>query len=575
MHLSYLDIGIIIAYLILSLLIGLYYTRQAEKSTEDYFLGGRKISWWLAGTSMVATTFAADTPLLITELVANQGISGNWVWWNGLIGGMVATFFFAKLWHKANILTDVELTETRYSGKPAMFLRGFKAIYLGVLMNGIIIAWVNVALGAILTVFLEIPSEHLLYYYALAMLLVVVYTSLSGLTGVTVTDAVQFVIAMGGCIILAYLVVSSPKIGGLSGLAQKIPAESLQFFPSLSWSETAGSLGKNITLGFATFLSFVAVQWWASWYPGAEPGGGGYIAQRMMSTPKPQDALKATLLFQFAHHALRPWAWILVGLSSLILYPELSVQDKKLGYVMAMKEFLPDGLKGLLLVAFLAAYMSTIATQFNWGCSYVINDFYQRFVAPKATEKQLISASRVATFILMGISLLITSYIGTLEDAFKFMIKASAGLGGVLILRWYWWRINAWSEITATITPIIVMGILTQFKIPEPYPLFIITCITTFAWILVTYLTTPTAFETLALFCKKVQPTGFWQPIYTKLGEKQPDGNFGTLFFGVFSGIFFIYGFLFFLGAVLLGQTWWVYAIVCILGFLGLRKTLK
>jgi len=585
MHLALLDWAIIIAYLLLSLIIGLYYTRQAEKSTKDYFLGGRQISWWLAGTSMVATTFAADTPLLITELVATQGISGNWLWWNGLIGGMVATFFFARYWHKANILTDVELTELRYAGKEASWLRGFKAIYLGIFMNGVIIAWVNVALGAILHIFLGIPKEHLLYYYALAMLFVVVYTSLSGLTGVAVTDAVQFVIAMTGCIILAYLVVSSEKIGGLQGLVKKLPSESLQFFPQIT-TNTVAQGAATLGISLATFFSFVAVQWWASWYPGSEPGGGGYIAQRMMSTPKPQDAVKATLLFQLAHHALRPWAWILVGLASIVLYPELSAEDKKLGYVMAMKEFLPDGLRGMLLVAFLAAYMSTIATQFNWGCSYVINDFYQRFIHPTASQKQLIQASRLTTLLLMIVGLVITSRLTTMEGAFKFMIAASAGLGGVLILRWYWWRINAWSEITATLVPFIVLPFASKnFAMPylpnfhlgltEPYDFFFIVGITTVAWVLVTFLTAPTDDKTLERFVTQIEPTWGWQVVYKRLGRQAPPAKFGMLFGAVLSGMCLIYGFLFLVGALLLGQTWWVYALMFLSGLISMSFVLR
>jgi Na+/proline symporter len=596
--LSYLDWSIILAYLLLSLLIGLYYTKQAEKSTQDYFLGGRQISWWLAGLSMVATTFAADTPLLITEIVAMQGISGNWLWWNGLIGGMVATFFFAKYWHKANILTDVELTELRYAGKEAGFLRGFKAIYLGVFMNGVIIAWVNVALGSILHIFLGIPKEELLYYYMFAMGFVVVYTSLSGLTGVAVTDAIQFVLAMTGCIILAYLVIASPKIGGLQGLVQKLPAETLEFFPRFSSGEAVGKGVQALGISVATFFSFVAVQWWASWYPGAEPGGGGYVAQRMMSTPKPQDAVKATLLFQLAHHALRPWAWILVGLAAIVLYPELSAEDKKLGYVMAMKEFLPDGLRGMLIVAFLAAYMSTIATQFNWGGSYVINDFYQRFVNPTASQKQLVNASKITTVLLMLVGLVITSFLSTLEGAFQFMISASAGLGGVLILRWYWWRINVWSEITATVAPFVflplVMPIYTDkilktsyylygfhLNLPEPYGFFFIVACTTISWVVVTFLTPPTDSQTLINFVQKINPTIGWKPIYQKMTLENnttkhiPASNLGILLLAVLSGMCLIYGLLFLTGALLLGKTWWVFATIFGLGLVGMNFVLK
>jgi len=426
MELQTLDWIIIAIFLVLILGIGLSYTRQAGKNVENFFLGGRKLPWWLAGTSMVATTFAADTPLLVTELVAKNGVSGNWLWWNGLIGGMLATFFFAHFWRKANIVTDVELSELRYSGKPAAFLRGFKAVYLGIFLNSVVIAWVNVALGALLHVFFGIPESQLIFYLAGAMFLVMIYSSLSGLLGVVITDFIQFFIAMTGCIVLAVLVVNSEQIGGISGLQEKLPAATFQFFPSIEFStqsivETSQVLG----ISLATFFAFVGVQWWASWYPGAEPGGGGYVAQRMMSAKNEEHAVKATLFFQIAHYALRPWPWIMVGLCALVLYPDLGVSDKKLGYALAMQEFLPTGLKGLLLVAFFAAYMSTISTQLNWGT---------RFFRPDANQKELVMASRVNTFLLMLVALVVTAQIETLEAAFKFMIGCGAGLGAVVLV---------------------------------------------------------------------------------------------------------------------------------------------
>ncbi|MFY7786224.1 MAG: sodium:solute symporter family transporter, partial [Thermoflexibacteraceae bacterium] len=357
------------------------------------------------------------------------------------IGGILTALFFAHLWRKANIVTDVELIEKRYSGKEAAVLRGFKAIYMGVFLNSVVIAWVNVALGALLKVFFDIPDEQLLWYIAGAMLFVAIYSSLSGLIGVAVTDAVQFWIAMIGCTVLAVIVVNSEQVGGISGLKAKLPAWSLDFFPTISSAE---GTAQSLSIGVATFLAYIGFQWWASWYPGAEPGGGGYVVQRMMSVPTEEDAQKATLFFQVAHYCLRPWVWIMVGLCCIILYPDLPEQNKKLGYVMAIKDFLPAGLKGLLLVAFLAAYMSTIATQLNWGTSYLINDFYKRFITPQATEKQLVGSSRIGTFVIMLAALFVTAQLSTMEGAFKFMIECGAGLGLVLILRWYWWRINAW-----------------------------------------------------------------------------------------------------------------------------------
>jgi SSS family solute:Na+ symporter len=570
MTLHWIDWTVIILYLIFSLLIGLYYAKQAGKNTESYFLGGRNLSWSLAGVSMVATTFAADTPLLVTELVVKNGISGNWLWWNAVIGGILTTFFFANLWQRANIITDVELIEKRYSGKPAAYLRGFKALYMGIFLNSVIIAWVNIALAAIIKVFFNIPDEQVLIYVGAAMLLTAIYSSISGLLGVAVTDAFQFVIAMTGCIVLAYVVVNSEQIGGIAGLQAKLPAASLSFFPQIgSVSEGVGTTVKALTISFATFISYIGFQWWASWYPGAEPGGGGYVVQRMMSTRTEKDAVKATLFFQIAHYCLRPWAWILVGLCVVVLYPELPEKDKKLGYIMAIKDFMPTGLRGLLLVAFLAAYMSTIATQLNWGTSYLINDVYKRFIKPQATEKQFILISRIATFALMLVSLLVSTQLSTMEGAFKFMIECGAGLGLVLIMRWFWWRINAWSEIAATLAPFIPFGIITYTNaagisnILFPHSFFITVIFTTLAWFLVTLLTKPTDQQTLESFYRLIRPSGFWQPIQESTGESSTKRNTTPLFAAWFLGITLVYSTLFFIGKVIFMD--WNIAISCFL----------
>ncbi len=573
---SYLDISIIVVYLLISLILGLYFTKSASTNTATFFLGGRNLPWWLAGTSMVATTFAADTPLLVTELVATKGISGNWLWWNGMLGGMIAVFLFAKYWRRAEIITDVELVEIRYSGKEASFLRGFKAIYLGVLMNGVIMAWVNVALGDLMRVFFDLPADTIIYYLAAAMFLVVIYSALSGLTGVAVTDFVQFWLAMVGTVVLAYLVLQSDKIGGLVGLQQKLPASTLSFFPQIDTYTQGVITGVQLfSISLATFFSYIAIQWWASWYPGSEPGGGGYIAQRMMSVKTEGDAIKATLFFQIAHYTLRPWAWILVGLCTLILYPDLPEKDKKLGYVMAMKDFLPDGLKGLLLVSFLAAYMSTISTQLNWGTSYVINDFYARFIEPKASQKQLVNASRWATLLMMFVALLITTQIKTLNQAFEFMINASAGLGGVLMLRWYWWRINAWSEITATISPFVWLFLVSFLDLPKPYDFLLIVSLTTLSWILVTFLTKPTDKQTLINFYARVRPQGFWKPFET---EKSVQNN--HLLYAIlasFSATLLGYSILFSIGYLLFPMEYnvWIWVSMAVVGFILLRYFAK
>lgn len=563
MALATIDWVVIIGFLLLIVGIGLSYTGKAGKNMESFFLGGRNLPWWIAGTSMVATTFAADTPLLITELVAKDGISGNWLWWNGLIGGILTTFFFAKLWRRANIVTDVEFTELRYTGKPAAFLRGFKAIYLGMFLNAVIIAWVNLALMALIEVFFNVPKENLLGYVAIAMIIVALYSSLSGLLGVAITDFIQFIIAMTGCITLAVIVVNSEKIGGISGLQAKLPEDVFNFFPNFSFfgEASVADTAKVYTIGFASFFAFVGMQWWASWYPGAEPGGGGYVAQRMMSAKSESDATKATLLFQIAHHALRPWPWIIVALCAIVLYPELPEADKKLGYVMAMKEFLPDGLKGLLLVAFFAAYMSTISTQLNWGSSYLINDFYNRFMEPEANQRQLVRASRVATVLMMLIGLLVTSQIQTLEKAFIFMIDCGAGLGMVLILRWYWWRINAWSEIAATLTPFIPFSIITYYNsaypddaIGFPYGFFITVGFTTVAWLAVTFLTAPTETSILNKFYQRIEPEGAWDIVRNRLGMPKKPSELPSLFLKWLAGIALVYSFLFFAGKVIFGD---------------------
>ncbi len=580
MALHWIDWLLIISFLVLSFGIGLFYTKDAGESTENYFLGGRKLPWWLAGTSMVATTFAADTPLLVTELVVKNGISGNWLWWNGVIGGILTALFFAHLWRKANIVTDVELIEKRYSGKEAAVLRGFKAIYMGVFLNSVVIAWVNVALGALLKVFFDIPDEQLLWYIAGAMLFVAIYSSLSGLIGVAVTDAVQFWIAMIGCTVLAVVVVNSEQVGGISGLKAKLPAWSLDFFPTISSAE---GTAQSLSIGVATFLAYIGFQWWASWYPGAEPGGGGYVVQRMMSVPTEEDAQKATLFFQVAHYCLRPWVWIMVGLCCIILYPDLPEQDKKLGYVMAIKDFLPAGLKGLLLVAFLAAYMSTIATQLNWGTSYLINDFYKRFITPQATEKQLVSSSRIGTFVIMLAALFVTAQLSTMEEAFKFMIECGAGLGLVLILRWYWWRINAWSEIAATLAPFIAFGAITYLNYLQitnlqfPNSFFITTIFTTVVWVAVTFLTPPTANKTLVEFYQQVRPEGFWQPIQSQLQLPKTPSRLPKLFVAWALGIALVYSMLFALGKLIFME--WSSALVwlalVVVSMLGLGQLLR
>ena len=551
-----IDWILVVLYFVFSAAIGVYFTKRAGKNIQEFFLSGRNLPWWLAGTSMVATTFAADTPLAVTELVAKNGIAGNWLWWNFVFGGMLTVFFFARLWRRAGIMTDVEFVEIRYSGKPAAFLRGFRSLYLGLFINCVIMGWVNLAMAAILEGMFDIPAGQVIWYVAAALLVTAVYSALSGLWGVAVTDAFQFVLAMTGTIILAFVVLDLPEVGGIAGLTEKLPSWALRFTPVIGQSG-AGEAGGALALTVGAFLAFVGVQWWASWYPGAEPGGGGYIAQRMMSAKDEKHSLFATLWFTVAHYCIRPWPWIIVALATLVLYPELSPEEKRLGYVYAMRDYLPAGLKGMLVASFFAAYMSTIATQLNWGTSYVINDFYKRFVRASAGESQLVRVSRISTIVIMALSLIVTMMLDTISGAWTFIIEAGAGLGLVLILRWFWWRINAWSEIAAMVTPLLVYGgfrVFTNIEFPES--LFWIVGITTVVWLAVTFITKPVDEAKLKDFYRRVHPGGKgWKKISDKLPEVQSDSHYATMFINWLSGIVLVYMMLFGVGKLILGQT--------------------
>ncbi|MBI4427822.1 MAG: Na+:solute symporter [Ignavibacteriales bacterium] len=550
-----IDWLIVAAYFVASAAVGVYYTKRAGSNIQEFFLSGRNLPWWLAGTSMVATTFAADTPLAVTELVAKNGIAGNWIWWNFVFGGMLTVFFFSRLWRRAGIMTDVEFVELRYSGKAAAFLRGFRSLYLGIFMNCVIMGWVNLAMASILEGMFGIPRDQVLLYVALALVLTAVYSALSGLWGVAVTDAFQFVLAMTGTIILAFVVLGLPQIGGISGMTEKLPQWTLQLLPTVGGEGPSASVGGALAMTVAAFLAFVGIQWWSAWYPGAEPGGGGYIAQRMMSAKDEKHSLFATLWFTVAHYCIRPWPWILVGLATLILYPDLGPAEKRLGYVYAMRDYLPAGLKGMLVASFFAAYMSTIATQLNWGTSYVINDFYKRFIRPQAEEKNLVFVSRVTTLVVMVCSVVLTLILDTISGAWAFIIEAGAGLGLVLILRWFWWRVNAWSEITAMVTPLFVYAVIKAQGIEFPVSLFYIVGVTTLAWLAVTFLTRPTETETLKNFYRRVHPGGIgWGPMKELLPEIQGDSGYARLFVDWLAGIVLVYAMLFGIGKLILGD---------------------
>lgn len=547
-----LDYLIILVYFIISIGIAVYYSRRAGKSTDEFFLSGRNLPWYLAGLSMVATTFAADTPLAVTELVAKNGIAGNWVWWNFAFGGLLTVFFFARLWRRAGIMTEAEFAEIRYSGKPARFLRGFRALYLGFFMNLIIMGWVNKAMTSILIGMFGIPESEVLIYVFGCMLLVAVYSAMSGLWGVVVTDAFQFILAMTGCIILAVIVVNSPEIGGITGMQEKLPPFVFDFFPAIN---DVQSLGGAFALTVASFLAYIGIIWWASWYPGAEPGGGGYVAQRMMSAKDEKHSVFATLFFQIAHYAIRPWPWVLVGIAALILYPELGVNEKGMGYIYAMNDFLPVGLKGLLVAAFFAAYMSTIATQLNWGTSYIINDFYRRFIKQGKSEKYYVGASRITTIILMIISVIVTMFITRISGAWTFIMEAGAGVGLVLILRWFWWRINAWSEISAMVTPFIVLPFLRIAGIEFPYTLFYLVSITTIVWLIVTFITKPTDINVLESFYRRIHPGGvLWKKVSDNLKDIKSDSGFLKMFANWIAGVILVYSMLFGIGSIIFGN---------------------
>lgn len=557
-----IDWIVVFSFFVLYFLIGFYFRKKAS-NTKNFFLSGQNLPWYVAGTSMVATTFAADTPLAVTELVAQNGIAGNWLWWNMIFGGMLTVFFFARLWRRAGIMTDCEFVNIRYSGKAANFLRGFRAIYIGIFMNIIVIAWVNLAMVKILKVlfpdltflgysrieFIGFELTSHLLWVGVAMLFIALYSTLSGLMGTSITDSIQFVVAMVGCIVLAIYALNHPSINGIEGLKSKLPEDIFTFFPVLS-EKSGMNIGGVLRLSLISFITYLGIQWWASWYPGAEPGGGGYIAQRIMAAKNEKHSVMAALWFQIAHFALRPWPWIIVALVSLVLYPDLPANQKGDGFVYVIRDLLPAGIMGLLVAAFFAAYMSTIASQSLWGTSYIINDLIKPFVSKGKSEKYYVNVSRIAVFILVIFSLLITSKLNRISDAWKFILECSAGIGPVLILRWYWWRINAWTEISALVAPFIIYPFLTYYQITFPNSLLIILTWSTFVWILVTFLTKPTADYKLQEFYNKVKPNGpGWKNFQSHTNKPY---NIMQLLFLWILGCITVLMFLFLIGEIIL-----------------------
>ena len=561
MQISVLDWVIVIAYLVFALIVGLYYSRRAGQNIDEFFVSGRRLPWWLAGTSMVATTFAADTPLAVTGLVANHGIAGNWLWWNMALSGLLTAFLFARLWRRAEVLTDVEFTEIRYSGKPAAFLRAFRAIYLAVPVNCIIMGWVTLAMAKIMDITLGIEK-----WVAVVICLGVTlaYSALSGLWGVVITDFFQFILAIFGTWALAIFALKG--VGGIHGLKEKLASEYGSSSEILSFFPDMGSPWMPVS----TFLVYLAVQWWAAWYPGAEPGGGGYIAQRMFSAKNEKHALFSTLWFNIAHYCLRPWPWILVALVSMAVYPDLA--DKESGYIQVMVDYLPVGFRGLLLAAFAAAFMSTISTQLNWGTSYLINDFYRRFINTKADHKHYVFVSRLSTLLILGIAAIFTYYLETVAGAWKFLLALGAGTGSVYILRWYWWRINAWSEISAMVASFTVATILQfSFGLNNDNPIdfvkimLITVGISSFVWLITTLLTPAEPDKVLVQFYKKVRPGGrLWKPIAQKNPEIPITDRVGRDLVNWLLGAVLIYTLLFGVGKIIFGE--WVKGLI----FLGM-----
>ena len=547
MFLTPLDWCVLVAILSVPLVIAVRYYRKAGTSVGQFFLSGRDLPWWLAGTSMVATTFAADTPLAVTGLVAANGVAGNWLWWNAALGSMLTVFFFSRLWRRAGIVTDVEFVELRYTGRMAAFLRGFRALYLGLPINCLIIGWVNLAMSKILSVTLGWDRLTAVF---VGLAATGVYSALAGLRGVVVTDFVQFAFAMVGSVALAYFALSVSSIGGLDGLRTQLPASTFDLLPHV---DSGASISQTLALPVSAFIAYLGVQWWASWYPGQEPGGGGYIAQRMMATRDERHALKATLWFTIAHYCLRPWPWILVALVSIVLYPGLA--DAESGYALVMRDHLPPGWRGLLIGAFFAAYMSTVSTQLNWGTSYLVNDFYGRFARPAASERELVRVSRVMTLAVMVLSAVVTFYLESVRQAWEFALESGAGVGLVLILRWYWWRVSAASEVAALVAAALGFVVLRLFtNIPFPNSLLYLVPWTTGCWLAVMWLTPPEPMTHLEAFYRRVRPGGpGWQHVAAAVADQgeSPEPLPGLMAHWV-AGCTLVYGTLFGIGALLL-----------------------
>ncbi|HXN25289.1 MAG TPA: sodium:solute symporter family protein [Candidatus Dormibacteraeota bacterium] len=576
MRLAFADWAAIAGYLMITLLLGLYFRRRSAQSTEDYFVSGRNVSWWLAGTSMVATTFAADTPLAVAGLVYTQGIAGNWLWWSFLPSGMMTVFLFARLWRRSGLLTDVQLAEMRYAGKPAAFLRGFRAIYLGLLINCLILGWVTKAMVSIVSTALGLSEgTSLAICIFFLMPFTGFYVSLGGLWGVLWTDLFQFVLKMSIVIGVAWYGVRA--VGGMHSLLAKLSAmraaagpeasDITAMLPNFSRGLTAEALW---TLPVLTFLVHLCVQWWAFWYPGAEPGGGGYIAQRIFSARNERHGLLSVLWFNVAHYALRPWPWILTALAAVVLYPGLKQPER--GYMLVATTQVPHALLGILLAGFMAAFMSTVATQLNWGSSYLVSDFYRRFLRRDASESHYVMVSRLATLLLVIVAAWVSAQLVTITGGWKIVLEVGAGTGGVYLLRWYWWRVNAWSEISAMTAALVTTLLLriefvsqSLFGRPQIFtgsePVIFAkttlatTGITTVVWLLATFFTKPEPDEVLLRFYKKVRPhAAGWRRIAAMAPDVPRTQDLGRNLLSWLLGCAMVYAALFGIGELCFGR---------------------
>ena len=559
MHLTTIDFVVIAVYFALATGIASLFFKRARRSMLDYFVSHRSMPWWLAGTAMVATTFSADTPLAVTEMVVKNGVAGNWLWWSMLASGMLTVFFFARLWRRAEVVTDVELTELRYSGKPAAFLRAFRAAYLGLIVNIIIMGWVNLGMAKVLSGTLGVNKWAAL---AVALLVTFAYTTATGYWGITATHGLQYCFEMGGAIVLA--IVSWRAVGGFAALhAQLGAAQPAGAAPGTTFGSADAVLafwpsGDGVwVLPAITLAALLGVNWWASWYPGAEPGGGGYVVQNISATRDEREGRAAALFFNIAHYAIRSWPWVITALCSLVIYKGAPSDDPGRNYVRMMVDLLPVGLRGLMIASFAAAYSSTTATQMNWGSSYLVNDLYRRFMVRDAPEHHYVIAARIATFITLILSVIVTAFMNQISHAWEFLMMLGAGTGLVYILRWYWWRVNAWSEVSAMAAALVTSLSLRAFineSTAQGFAMNLIltALVTTAVWLIVTFATQPEPHDKLVAFYKRTVPAGAgWKRFAEETGMSAPRGEMTRNFVCWIAGVVLVYSIMFATGALL------------------------